>query len=69
MGNPDYARLLPLIAAETDSDKKQALIDECYVFAEPLTQEQEDLFAYMSREYVVDNPDSDGLSYVGKYFV
>ena len=73
MANPDYATLLPQIAAETDAVKKQALIDECYQFRVPLTQEEEDIFAYINSGYTQDNPNAtDGtpdafISYVGVY--
>jgi len=74
MAKPDYATLLPQIAAETDAVKKQALIDECYQFNEPLTQEEEDLFAYINSGYIQDNPNAtDGtpetfISHVGVYY-
>lgn len=67
MAKPDYKTLLGQIASETDSDQKQVLIDKCYVFLEPLTQEEEDLFAYSVRGYFADNPDDDKNSFVGVY--
>jgi hypothetical protein len=67
MAKPDYATLLGLIAAETDPTAKQALIDQCYVFLEPLTESEEDLFAYSERDYFADNPDNALNSYVGEY--
>mgnify|MGYP001384387817 CR=1 FL=1 len=67
MAKPDYATLLGLIAAETDPTAKQALIDQCYVFLEPLTEAEEDLFAYSVRDYFADNPDDDKKSFVGVY--
>ena len=67
MAKPDYKTLLGQIASETDSDQKQVLIDKCYVFLEPLTQEEEDLFAYSVRDYFADNPDDDKNSFVGVY--
>lgn len=67
MAKPDYATLLGLIAAETDPTAKQALIDQCYVFLEPLTESEEDLFAYSERGYFADNPDNNLNSYVGEY--
>lgn len=76
--NPNYATLLPQIARETDAVKKQALVDECYQFNEPLTLEEKSLFSYFTpdgiedNDYVIDNP---GLiqgnlfvSYVGDYY-
>jgi hypothetical protein len=67
MANPDYATLLPLIAAETDPDARQALIDQAYQFNEPLTPEEEDLFSYVPDGYVSDvDEDYDFFtSYVG----
>lgn len=56
MANPDYATLLPLIAAETDPVAKQALIDQCYVFEEELTDAEIDLFRYFYDGYIEDNP-------------
>lgn len=70
MPNPDYATLLPLIAAETDPVARQALIDECYQFIEPLTPEEEGLFGYMDYDYVAD-VDQDYpayTEYVGAYY-
>ena len=78
---PDYATLLPLIAQETDPVAKQALIDQCYVFLaddpdtpelESLTVEEEQLFEYVDRDYVENNPGTDEsnnfISYAGVYF-
>lgn len=67
MANPDYATLLPLIAAETDPVARQALIDQAYQFNEPLTPEEEDLFSYVPDGYVSDvDEDYDFFtSYVG----
>lgn len=67
MAKPDYKTLLGQIAAETDPTAKQALIDKCYVFLEPLTEEEEDLFAYSVRGYFDDNPDDNLNSFVGVY--
>tara|TARA_Y100000389_G_C17470122_1_gene529653 strand:- start:8919 stop:9125 length:207 start_codon:yes stop_codon:yes gene_type:complete len=67
MAKPDYATLLGLIAAETDKEARQALIDQCYVFLDPLTESEEDLFAYSERGYFADNPDDALNSYVGEY--
>ena len=72
--NPDYATLLPQIKAETDTVKKQALIEQCYQFIVPLTQAEEELFAHINNDYVEDNPNStDGtpatfISHVGVYY-
>ena len=56
MANPDYATLLPLIAAETDPVIKQQLIDQCYQFFVQLTDAERELFEYSSFDYVEDNP-------------
>lgn len=72
--NPNYAVLLPQIAAETDPTLKQSLIDQCYQFRVPLTQEEENLFAYINSGYIQDNPNAtDGtpdtfISHVGIYY-
>jgi len=78
MAKPDYATLLGQIAVETDPVVKQQLIDQCYVFTEPLTNEEKDLFGYINSDYFVDNPSAtesfldDGVlkakSFVGVYF-
>lgn len=79
MANPDYATLLPQIAAETDATKKQALIDECYQFNQELTLEEKSLFSYFTPDndnelidYVTDNPGltngNEYVSYVGDYY-
>lgn len=56
MANPDYATLLGQIAQEEDSDAKQLLIAQCYVFEELLTEEEKDLFNYFQSGYIEDNP-------------
>ena len=74
MANPEYATLLSQIAAETDAVKKQALLNQCYQFNEPLTEAEEDLFAYINRGYIQDNPNAtDGTpnafaSYIGIFY-
>lgn len=72
MAKPNYASLLAQIAVETDPIAKQALIDQCYVFTEPLTEAEEDLFGYVVRDCFEDNPGEDPqgnyVSYVGVYF-
>jgi|TARA_R100001079_G_scaffold81774_1_gene45214 hypothetical protein len=79
MANPDYATLLPQIAAESDPTAKQALIDQCYVFETTPTVSEQNLFNYMESDYVEDNPgntddsssaDSSTLfsAYAGVYF-
>ena len=72
--NPDYATLLPQIASETDATEKQLLIDQTYQFNSPLSQAEENLFAYINSGYIQDNPNAiDGtpsafISYVGIYY-
>ena len=70
MANPDYATLLTQIASAT-GDTKTALEAQCYVFNEALTDEEKDLFNYVSDEYFLFNPGTDSgtfKSYVGVYF-
>lgn len=68
MPNPNYAVLLAQIAAETDPVLKAALIAQCYVFNEPLTDAERELFEYCAFDYVEDNPGyvegSEGTSYL-----
>lgn len=72
--NPDYSTLLPQIASETDASQKQLLINQTYQFNSPLSQAEEDLFAYINSGYIQDNPNAtDGspdafISYVGVYY-
>lgn len=56
MAKPDYATLLGQIAQEEDSDTKQLLITQCYVFEELLTAEEIDLFNYFQSGYIENNP-------------
>ena len=56
MANPDYATLLPLIAAETDPVIRQQLVDQCYQFLVPLTDAERELFEYSNFDYVEDTP-------------
>jgi len=51
----------------TSGAAKQSLIDQAYVFNEPLTNAEKELFEYASFDYVTDNPASDGNSFVGDY--
>ena len=46
---------------------KEVDILACYVFPEPITKEEENLFNYVSDEYIIDNPGAVS-SYVGKYY-
>jgi len=68
MANPNYASLLAQIATETNPTAKQALIDQCYIFTEPLTDSEKELFNYMNSGYIENNPGIVGnsfASYVG----
>lgn len=56
MANPDYSTLLAQIAAETDPVIKQQLIDQCYIFEDPLTNEEKELFEYCAFDYIENNP-------------
>ena len=70
MANPNYASLLAQIAAETDANAKQALIAQCYIFNEPLTDAEKELFNYTTSDYIENNPGIAGnsfASYVGIY--
>ena len=71
MAKPDYATLLPLIAAETDPTAKAALEAQCFVFSEPLTAAEEVLFGYVNNNYLLFNPGTEAnsfKSYVGVYY-
>ena len=71
MAKPDYATLLPLIAAETDPTAKATLEAQCYVFNELLTADEENLFVYVNNNYLLLNPgqeDNSFKSYVGVYY-
>ena len=70
MAKPDYATLLSQIAAAS-GDAKTALELQCYVFEEKLTDTEKNLFNYVSDEYFLFNPGTDGgtfKSYVGVYY-
>ena len=61
MANPDYATLLAQIASES------ALIAQCYVFLEPLTETEEQLFDYLAKGYYEDAAGTT-TSYIGTYY-
>ncbi len=70
MANPDYATLLASIAAATGATRT-ALEAQCYVFEEPLTDTEKNLFNYVFDEYLTFNPGTDSgtfKSFVGVYF-
>ena len=67
MANPDYATLLAQIASESDATAKAALIAQCYVFLEPLTETEEQLFDYLAKGYYED-ADGTTSSYIGIYY-
>ena len=71
MAKPDYATLLGQIAVETDPKKKATLEAQCFVFNEPLTEAEEELFGYVNNNYIRFNPGEEAnkfKSYVGTYF-
>ncbi len=70
MANPDYATLLASIAAATGATRT-ALEAQCYVFEEPLTDTEKNLFNYVFDDYLTFNPGTDSgtfKSFVGVYF-
>lgn len=56
MANPDYATLLPLIAAESDPAAKAILEAQCYVFNEELTEAERELFEFHAFDHTENNP-------------
>ena len=72
MANPNYATLLAQIAAESDSNAKQVLINQCYVFETTPSTSDQNLFNYVATNYVEPNPgtadDSSFSGYVGVYY-
>ena len=70
MAKPDYATLLGQIAVETDPTKKDTR-GSVFVFNEPLTEAEEELFGYVNNNYIRFNPGEEAnkfKSYVGTYF-
>ena len=70
MANPDYATLLASIAAATGATRT-ALEAQCYVFEEPLTDTEKNLFNYVFDDYLTFNPGTESgtyKSFVGIYF-
>ena len=67
MSKPNYASLLAQIASETDATAKAALEAQCYQFPEPLTAAEENLFNYVSTDYLEDTPGTTS-SYIGIYY-
>jgi predicted nucleic acid-binding Zn-ribbon protein len=51
----------------TKEEEKTTDTAACYNFPEPITKEEENLFNYVSEEYIIDNPGAVS-SYVGKYY-
>ena len=71
MAKPDYETLLGQIAAETDPTAKAALEAQSFVFLEPWTEAEKELFAYLDNDYLICNPGREAnsfKSYVGTYF-
>ena len=70
MANPDYATLLASIADATGATRT-ALEAKCYVFEEPLTDTEKNLFNYVFDDYLTFNPGTESgtyKSFVGIYF-
>jgi len=67
MAKPNYASLLAQIASTPAGSARDALIAECYQFLEPLTAEEENLFNYVSTDYLEDTPGTTS-SYIGIYY-
>lgn len=65
--NPNYKAISEQLKSETNPTVRQKLIDQLYVFNEPLTEEEKDLFGYVQSGYIENNPGNDGNSYVGNY--
>ena len=68
---PDYPNLLPLAAGEPDVTVKEKLTAKAYRFTAPLSQAEEDLFNFVPRGYIENNPGFDSsnnwVSYLGSY--
>jgi DNA-directed RNA polymerase specialized sigma subunit len=56
MDKPNYLQLAELIKNETDFLKKEQLIEQLYVFVEPLDEKERDIFNYVNSGYIKDNP-------------
>ena len=59
MAKPNYQQLLSQIAQETDPEIKEQLEAECYQFTEELTEEEKELFDYVSKSYIENNPGTE----------
>lgn len=71
MAKPNYIEIANNIANETDPTIKQGLLDQLYVFIEPLTPQEKELFDYVQEGYIENNPaviDGEFTSYVGIYY-
>lgn len=72
VGNPNYLRLLPLIAEESNTEVIEALTAETYIFAEELDTTDIQLFSYLNDGYVEPNPGLNDantyVAYTGVYF-
>lgn len=72
MANPDYKTLLQQIGKETDLVKKQELIEKTYIFEEQLTEEEKELFDFVEKDYIKNNPgytnSKEYVTYTGKYW-
>lgn len=70
IGNPLYKEGLRVLAGETDNLVIEALSSEIYQFLVTLTQEERDVFNYITDGYIANNPGIVGnsfASYVGIY--
>ena len=69
--NPNYKAIAEQLKNETDPAIRKSLSDQLYVFNEPLTNEEKDLFGYIDSGYIENNPGIQGnqyASYVGTYY-
>lgn len=70
MDNPDYFALFEQYRLEEDPTERELLLAEIYQFNSPLTLAEEELFDYVRKDYIADNPGIIGnsySSYVGVY--
>ena len=73
MANPDYLAIAEQIKnTAVGSAARAALVAQLYVFEEPLTEAEEDIFGFIDRDYFEDNPGDDDagnfVSYIGVYY-
>ena len=73
MANPNYLDIAEQIKnTAVGSAARAALVAQLYVFEEPLTEAEEDIFGFIDRDYFEDNPGDDDagnfVSYIGVYY-